>query len=138
MFRIGAFSQLTGVTVKTLRYYDEVGLLKASEVDRFTSYRYYTVEQIDRLNRILALKDLGLALEQIQRILLDNVSTDEIHGMLLLKKAEIEQQLQGELKRIRNIESRLQSIRGAEAHQPLNVVLKQIPAQPVVSVRTVD
>lgn len=56
--------------------------------------------------------------------------------MLLLKKAEIEQQLEAELKRIRNIESRLQAIRDVEHHKPLNVVLKQLPAQPVLSVRT--
>lgn len=65
------------------------------------------------------------------------MSTDEIQGMLLLKKAEIEQQLQGELKRSRNIESRLQSIRNAEANKPHDVIIKQIPAQPVLSVRTV-
>ena len=56
--------------------------------------------------------------------------------MLLLKKAEIEQQLEAELRRIRNIESRLQSIRDAEHNKPLNVVLKQSPAQSVLSVRT--
>jgi len=63
MFKIGEFSKLSQVTVKTLRYYDEIGLLKPAEVDRFTSYRYYSVDQLPRLNRILALKDLGLSLE---------------------------------------------------------------------------
>jgi DNA-binding transcriptional MerR regulator len=137
MFTVGEFSQLAQVSKRLLRYYDEIGLFKPMHADATTGYRYYSAEQMPLLNRILALKDLGLSLDQIQRILLDNVSTDEIHGMLLLKKAEIEQQLQGELKRIRNIESRLQAIRDAEAHKPLNVVIKQIPAQPVLSVRTI-
>ena len=67
MLKIGDFSKLSQVPVKTLRYYDEIGLLKPVQVDRFTSYRYYSFEQLRRLNRILALKDLGLSLEQIEQ-----------------------------------------------------------------------
>lgn len=137
MFTVGEFSRLAQVSSRSLRYYDEIGLLKPIHLDRFTGYRYYSAEQMPVLNRILALKDLGLSLDQIRRVLSDNVSTDEIQGMLLLKKAEIEQQLESELKRIRNIESRLQSIRNTEANHPLNVVVKNIPAQPALSVRTV-
>lgn len=136
MFTVGEFSQLAQVSKRLLRYYDNIGLLNPAHTDRFTGYRYYSAEQMSHLNRILALKDLGLSLEQIQQILRDNVSTDEIQGMLLLKKAEIEQQLQSEMKRIRSIESRLQSIRSAETDQPLNVILKQIPAQTALSLRT--
>lgn len=53
-------------------------------------YRYYTADQLGRLNRILAPKDLGLTLEQVARMLDDKVSTDEIRGMLMLRKAELE------------------------------------------------
>jgi DNA-binding transcriptional MerR regulator len=137
MFTVGEFSHLAQVSKRLLRYYDEIGLLKPMHTDRFTGYRYYSAEQMSHLNRILALKELGLSLDQIQRIVRENISTEEIHGMLLLKKAEIEQQVQGELERIRKIESRLQAIRHAEANRPLNVVLKHTPAQPVLSVRTV-
>jgi DNA-binding transcriptional MerR regulator len=59
MLRIGDFSRLSRVSVKALRYYDEIGLLKPVEVDRFTGYRYYSAEQLPRLNRIVALKDPG-------------------------------------------------------------------------------
>jgi DNA-binding transcriptional MerR regulator len=137
MFTIGEFSRLAQVSNRLLRYYDEIGLLKPLQTDRFTSYRYYSAEQLPELNRILALRELGLSLDQIQRILRDKVSTEEIQGMLLLKKAEIEQQVQAEAQRIRNIESRLQFIRNAEAGKPLDVVIKQISAQPILSVRTV-
>ncbi|MCI0397489.1 MAG: MerR family transcriptional regulator [Chloroflexi bacterium] len=137
MFTVGEFSRLAQVSKRLLRYYDEIGLLKPIHTEPLTGYRYYSAEQMSHLNWILALKELGLSLDQIQRMLSDNVSTDEIQGMLLLKKAEIEQQLQGELKRIRNIETRLQSIRNAEAGKPLDVIIKQIPAQPVLSVRLV-
>ena len=67
MIRIGDFSKLSRVSVKTLRFYDEMGLLKPVEVDRFTGYRYYEFDQLPRLYRILALKDLGFSLEEIGR-----------------------------------------------------------------------
>lgn len=137
MFTVGEFSRLAQVSKRMLRYYDEIGLLKPIHTDKLTGYRYYSAEQLPDLNRVLALKDLGLTLEQVQRILRDNVSTDEIQGMLLLKKAEIEQQLQDEIRRIRGIESRLQSIRNAESHKPLNVVIKNMPEQPILSLRMV-
>ena len=69
MFKIGEFSKLTQIPVKTLRYYDELGLLKPVEVDRFTGYRYYSAGQLPRLNRVLALKDLGFSLEQIFQLI---------------------------------------------------------------------
>lgn len=137
MFTVGEFSRLAQVSKRLLRYYDEIGLLKPIHTDQFTGYRYYSAEQMPVLNRILALKDLGLSLDQIQRIMRDNISADEIHGMLLLKKAEIEQQLRAEMHRIRNIESRLQSIRNTESGKPLDVVIKQLPIQPILSVRRV-
>lgn len=135
MFTVGEFARLAQVSQRLLRYYDEIGLLQPRHTDRFTNYRYYSADQLPHLNRILALKELGLSLEQIQRLISDQISTEEMQGMLLLKKAEIEQQLQAELQRIRNIESRLQFLRTAETAQPLDVIIKQIPAQSVLSVR---
>src|SRR5262245_25299906 len=137
MYTVGEFSRIARVSKRLLRYYDEIGLLKPVHTDKFTGYRYYSAEQMPRLNRILALKDLGLSLDQIQRLLSDRISTQEMQGMLLLKKAEIEQQVQEEIQRVRNIEARLQFLQSAEAGQPYDVVIKQIPAQPALSVRTV-
>ena len=75
MLKIGDFSHLSHVSVRMLRHYDELGLLKPVQVDRFTGYRYYSIEQLPRLNRILALKDLGFSLDQITQLLAaDDVS----------------------------------------------------------------
>lgn len=137
MFTVGEFSQLAQVSKRLLRFYDEIGLLQPVRIDERTGYRFYSAEQMPKLNRILALKELGLSLDQIRRILRDNITTEEIQGMLLLRKAEIEQHLEEEMKRLRSIESRLQSIRSAEAHAPLNVVIKSIPAQAALSVRSI-
>ena len=57
MFKIGDFSKLGQVSVRMLRHYDQLGLLKPGQIDKFTGYRYYAVEQLVRLNRILFFKD---------------------------------------------------------------------------------
>ena len=80
MIRIGDFSKLSRISVKTLRYYDEMGLLKPVEVDPFTGYRLYEYSQLSTLNRILALKDLGFSLEEIGRHLDDGLSTEQMRG----------------------------------------------------------
>ena len=88
MIRIGDLSKLSLVSVKTLRYYDELGLLKPELVDPFTGYRMYEFHQLERLNRILALKDLGFSLEEIGRLLREEVSPEQMRGMLRLRRAE--------------------------------------------------
>ena len=93
MFRIGDFSRLSQVPVTALRFYDDMGLFKPAQVDRFTGYRYYTLEQLPRLNRILALRDLGLSLEQIAELLDEAVPAEQIRGMLRLKQAELQQHI---------------------------------------------
>lgn len=135
MFRIGEFSKIAQVPASLLRYYDEIGLFKPMECDRNTSYRYYSVQQLTQLNRILALKDLGLSLEQIKRLIEDQVSPEEIRGMLTLKKAQIEQTIQTEAARLRAVESRLEQIERKGQFQDDDVVLKSLPAVPFLSLR---
>ncbi len=135
MFKIGQFSRFSRVTVKTLRYYDKIGLLKPAEIDRFTGYRYYSASQLPRLNRILALKDLGLSLEQIAQLIDGDLSPDQIRGMLRLKQVEIQGRLEEEQARLARVEWRLRQIEQEEAMSTQEVVIKSIPAQAVVSVR---
>ena len=135
MLKIGDFSKLSRVSVKTLRYYDEVGLLNSSQVDRFTGYRYYSIEQIPRLNRILAFKDLGFSLEQIARLLDENLPPAQIRGMLRMKQAEIQDQLEEEQARLRRIEARLRQIEQEDSMPTYDIVLKKVDPQRVISVR---
>ena len=137
MFKIGAFSQLTGVTVKALHYYDRVGLLKPAEVDRFTGYRYYTIGQIDRLNRILALKDLGLSLDEIGRVLDENLSAAEMRGMLRLKQAQLQQTIDEEQARLQRVEARLRQIEREGTLPVHEVVVRQVEAQHVLAYREI-
>lgn len=135
MFRIGEFSQIARVSGRLLRYYDSIGLLRPEHTDIATGYRYYSAAQLPRLNRILALKDLGLSLDQIAKLVDDRVSTDEIRGMLMLKKAEIEQSLHEEAMRLRHVESRLRQIEEQGQLGDYDVVLKPGLARPFLSVR---
>ncbi|MEM8808809.1 MAG: MerR family transcriptional regulator [Cyanobacteria bacterium P01_G01_bin.38] len=135
MFRIGEFSKIAQVSASLLRYYDEIGLFTPLDSDRETGYRYYSVQQLTQLNRILALKDLGLSLEQVKRLLDNEVSPDEIRGMLALRKAQIEQTIQAEAARLRAVETRLREIERQGQFHNEDVVLKSLPAQPFLAQR---
>ena len=137
MFRIGEFSQIARVSGRLLRHYDSLGLLQPEHVDPQTGYRYYSARQLPRLNRILALKELGLSLEQIGRLIDDKISADEIRGMLILKRAESKQALHAEQARLRQIESRLKQIEEQGFLPDYDIAVKSVPAQPFLSVRAV-
>ena len=135
MLKIGEFSRLAQVSPKTLRLYDERGLLKPAWIDRFSGYRYYTLEQLARLNRILALKDLGFSLEQIGEMQRGDLAAAELRGMIRLKRAELEQHIQHEQARLARIEARLQQIEREASLPQHEVVLKSVPAQRVAGIR---
>ncbi len=137
MLKIGDFSKLSQISIKTLRFYDEKGLLKPGQTDRFTGYRYYSVDQLPRLNRILALKDLGFSLEQIRQAMTENLTTVELRGMLRLKRAEAEQAVEKERGRLERIEARLRQIEQEKTMSKYDVVLKKINSITVVSARDV-
>lgn len=129
MFKIGDFSKIARVSGRLLRYYDSIGLLSPKRIDPATGYRYYAADQLGRLNRILALKELGLSLEQVARLLGGGISSDEIRGMFMLKKAELERVLSEEALRLRNVESRLKQIDEHGVVQDYDVVVKSAEAQ---------
>lgn len=126
MLKIGEFSRLSQVTVKTLHHYDDIGLLKPAHVDKFTEYRYYTLDQLPRIHSIMALKELGLSLEEIARLLLENPSPEEIRGMYRLKHAELRQRLREEQARLAQIDFRLRQIEHEGSIQTVDIVIKRI------------
>src|SRR5258708_11143124 len=103
MFRIGEFAQIAQVSGRQLRFYDQRGLLQPAHIDAQTGYRYYSIRQLPRLNSILALKELGLSLEQIAPLLKDNISPADLRAMLTLKRADDERALRAEVARCRPI-----------------------------------
>ncbi len=138
MFKIGDFSKLSQVSVKTLRYYDEIGLLKPVEIDRFTGYRYYSASQLSRLNRILLLKDLGLSLDQIGRLLESDLPPDQIRGMLKLRQAEIEHSIEEEETRLARVAALLNQIEQENTiMSKYDVVIKKVAPVRIASIRDV-
>lgn len=126
MFKIGEFSKFSRVSVKMLRHYDDLGLLKPAKVDPFTSYRYYSANQLPRLNRILALKDLGFSLQEIGRLLHDDLSAEQIRGMLKLRQTEIETELAETQARLARIKTRLNQIDAHKRPPVYDVVLRDV------------
>ena len=135
MFRIGDFSRLAQVTVRTLRLYDELGLLKPAQIDKFTDYRYYTIEQLSRLNRILAFKDLGFSLEQIADLLNGNLKESQLRNLLTAKQAEIEGEVAEARARLTRVAARLQQIEQEGQPSHYDVVLKSADSLWIASVR---
>ncbi|MFJ8868356.1 MerR family transcriptional regulator [Streptomyces sp. NPDC102473] len=128
MFTIGDFARHGRVSIRMLRHYDAIGLLRPARVDPATGYRYYSAAQLARLNRVIALKDLGLTLQQVQQILDEKVTTEELRAMLRLRRAELEVAMAAAAARLVQVEARLRSIE-SEGHMPTNdVVFKSIPA----------
>jgi DNA-binding transcriptional MerR regulator len=135
MLKIGDFAKLSRVSVKALRHYDEMGLLKPTQVDRFTGYRYYSFDQLPRLNRILALKDLGFSLEQIAQLLGEDLPAAQLRGMLRLRQAELSQHVQDEMDQLARVEARLSQIEQEGKMPTYDVVIKKIESQLVAGVR---
>lgn len=137
MFQIGEFSRIAQVSASQLRNYDQLGLFKPEKVDLQTGYRYYGARQLPQLNRIIALKEMGLTLAQIKRLVDEQISSDELRGMLMMKKAQIEQTLHEEVMRLRYIESRIEQIDIEGKMADYDIVIKSVKAQPMLSLRTI-
>ena len=132
MFSIGEFARHGRVSVRMLRHYDAIGLLRPACVDPASGYRFYEARQLSELNRIVALKDLGFTLQQVQAVLEEQVSAAELRGMLKLRRAEIHAQIDAETTRLTRVEARLLTIED-EARVPIDgVVIKHLAPVRVV------
>jgi DNA-binding transcriptional MerR regulator/effector-binding domain-containing protein len=133
MFSIGEFARLGAVSIRTLRHYDEIGLLPPAKVDPATGYRGYSAEQLRLLNRIVALKELGLSLAQARQ-LMDGITLGELQGMLMLRRAQLEQELEAHKNQLLGVEARLRYIAREGAMPVDDIVVKKIPAMGVVAI----
>ncbi|PKM94108.1 MAG: MerR family transcriptional regulator [Firmicutes bacterium HGW-Firmicutes-1] len=133
MFSIGTFSNINKITTKTLRHYDEIGLLKPEFVDPFTGYRYYTSDQLPRLHKIITLKQMGLALNDIKASL-NNPESLEL--FLKLKEQDILNQIGEEQSKLMQIRSYFNLMKGAEFSM-YTTVIKPLPEVIVASMRQI-
>ncbi|MEU9086043.1 MerR family transcriptional regulator [Streptomyces sp. NPDC048357] len=127
MFTIGDFAKHGRVSVRMLRHYDALGLLRPARVDPFTGYRFYEAGQLARLNRVIALKELGFSLDQVGTILDERVGAEELRGMLRLRQAELESAMAAAAARLVQVEARLRTIESEGTMPADDIVVKSLP-----------
>lgn len=132
MYRIGLFSKINKVSIKTLRYYDEVNLLKPALVDDENGYRYYTSDQLPRVHQIIALRQLGFSIEEIANIL----NGRNVSGIFEQRKAELVEEIENNQKQALKIEHYLEQMRG-EFNMDYQVAIKELPEVIVYSKRMI-
>ncbi len=128
MFTIGDFARHGQVSVRMLRHYDATGLLRPARVDPASGYRFYEASQLAQLNRIIALKDLGFTLDQVRTMLDQEVSAEQLRGMLRLRQAELQARIAADASRLSQVEARLAIIEMEGAMPADDIQVKRIPA----------
>ncbi|GAB3406169.1 MerR family transcriptional regulator [Flindersiella endophytica] len=136
MFAIGEFARHGRVSVRTLRHYDAIGLLRPAHVDPSTGYRGYQAAQLSELNRIVALKDLGFTLEQVRAMLGEQVSVEQVRGMLTLRRADLEAAVAETTQRLTQVEARLRAIELDGRLPAHEVVIRHLPATRLAELST--
>lgn len=134
MLRIGEFSKLGKVTIKALRYYDEVGLLKPHFVSSENNYRYYEFKQLETLCSITSYKSLGFSLDEINYLISDDISAEEVGAMLLKKQSKIQNNIDMDSDRLLKLNYLIKRIQ--EGKNMEKIILKQLPEVIVASKRT--
>ncbi len=134
MIQIGLFSKMNQITTKTLRHYDEINLLKPAYVDDYSGYRYYSSSQLPRLHKIIALKQMGLSLDQIKRMI-DEPAGIEVY--LQMREQEIEDKLQQSLNQLNQIKHYQKRLRGGEFSMIYEPIIRSIPECIVASSRRI-
>ena len=135
MLKIGDFSKLSRISIRMLRHYDEIGLLEPKSTDCFTSYRYYSEEQLTTASRINALKDMGFSLATISEILKSYNNPEALSAFLAVKRAEVLAEADEINQRLLLLEAAIMRLRKDDTAMNYNVILKTLPQRYVASVR---
>ena len=134
MLKIGEFSRLSRVSVRMLRHYDEIGLLKPAEIDRFTDYRYYREDQLPTAGRIAALKDMGFSLADIVRMLEVYDDRGRLETFFSVRRAELEAQAQDTARKLTLLDAAVKRLRKKE-HMSYDITIRTIPERYAATVR---
>lgn len=135
MLKIGEFSKLSRVSVRMLRYYDEMGLLTPETIDPFTGYRYYREHQLVTANRITALKDMGFSLAEVARLTVCWEDRDMLERSLLQKQTEARTAAGEAERRLRLLDAALERLRKEDDPMKYDVTLKTFPERCAATIR---
>lgn len=128
MLSIGAFAQIGQVTHRMLRHWDTAGLLVPAHVDEHSGYRSYDPSQLERLHRIVALRQLGFGLDDVASIVEQGVDADRIALLLRERRVEVEREYRIAAARLVDVERRLHLIEGEKYMREIEIVQKSLPA----------
>ena len=134
MLKIGEFSKLSRVSVRMLRYYDEIGLLKPAETDRFTDYRYYREDQLPIMCRITSLKDMGFSLADIAKILGIYDEREALEGYFSARQRELEEISLDTARKLALLDAARERLR-KEQTMSYDITLKTIPERYAATVQ---
>lgn len=135
MLKIGDFSKLSRISIRMLRHYNEIGLLVPESVDGSTGYRYYSEAQLPLASRINALKDMGFSLSVVAEILKTYDNPQTLKQYLLLKHAEMEEQVEKANRQLLLLETTINRLGKDNTIMEYSVTLKEIPQRYVASLR---
>ncbi len=135
IYSISQFAKLAQVSSKLLRHYDKIGLLQPASINPETGYRYYQIDQLADLNRILALRNLGFSLREVARLQTEHVSAEALRAMLRLKQAHLQQLLESEQQKLREVETRLSQLQAADHPPPFEIAIKRLAPLSIVALR---
>lgn len=140
MLSIGEFSNICKVSAKTLRYYAEIGLILPDEINPENGYRYYSIEQLEKMLFINRLKSYGFSLEEIKTILESEESHDEkLYLELIRKKKEIEKQVQKFEKTLDQLNNDISNLKQGKSImsylKSIDVQLVEVPMMYLLSIR---
>src|SRR5215469_4929593 len=131
-YHIGEFAELGGVSAKTLRFYDEIGLLRPASVDPRTRYRLYSSHQLEDLASIVALKNLGISLAQVRELTGKKGTAADRRTILNELKRSVEQSIQSATQSLHWIRAAIDEL---GEQPPIAVVVKRRPSIPIASFR---
>ena len=137
MLKIGDFSKLSRVSIRMLRHYDEIGLLKPVRIDPESGYRYYTAEQLPVIGRINALKDMGFSLAAIGELLPCYDDREALKRHLRYKQAELQSLWEQTAYRLRLLDTAQKRLRKEDVTMNYDVIIKTFPARCAATVRMV-
>lgn len=134
MLKIGEFARLSQVSMKTLRHYDRLSLLRPSHTDPENGYRLYQIEQLADMMRIQALKDCGFALEEIAP-LLQTYDVRAIEALLYQRVTAQQKVVADEQARLQRLIARIKLLSATEHTPHYDVVLKQTQSLTLIGLR---
>ena len=136
MIKIGNFSKYTRISVRMLRHYNEIGLLIPTDIDKQSAYRYYSESQLDKANKITALKEMGFSLNTI-KMLLENEDSKFIKDELLEKKKSLIEEGLLIKERLKMLENTIYKFEEENYLMKYTVNIKELPKRNVASLRKV-